>query len=307
MYVGNEALRSGKQFHSTEAVQAHMRDKGQCSLELEGNEEELGAFYDLASLAEESPLWNLDDDDDEGWEDCESDEGEGEAAGEAAAARIEALCAAAAAEEGGDEGEGPFEQLFDEAVSLGVLTEAQLDAITDAIAGGETTAAAAVSEWRDRVATAAAAAASAAARPARAAPSTTTAASAGARYAPLPSSAGAASLNVSRPDGTTREVGHRDFAPFYKQRHHEGGGALALHGGFGPNHAPGSLRALMLQYRAAGVLATAAPPPRAGKGARSEMNKASLHRQARDHVRLGITNNSMAPGMKHYKNQSLQF
>ena len=96
-------------------------------------------------------------------------------------------------------------------------------------------------------------------------------------------------------------------APFYKQRHHEGGGALALHGGFGPNHAPGSLRALMLQYRAAGVLATAAPPPRAGKGARSEMNKASLHRQARDHVRLGITNNSMAPGMKHYKNQSLQF
>ena len=38
VYVGNVALLSGKQFHSLEAVQAHMRAKGQCRFELEDNE-----------------------------------------------------------------------------------------------------------------------------------------------------------------------------------------------------------------------------------------------------------------------------
>ncbi|KAL3920406.1 MAG: hypothetical protein SGPRY_005261, partial [Prymnesium sp.] len=73
------ALLSNKQFHSVEAVQAHMKSKSQCRIELEGtpdarctlpppngftpqppapgNEEELGEFYDLEAMAERSPLW----------------------------------------------------------------------------------------------------------------------------------------------------------------------------------------------------------------------------------------------------------
>ena len=41
VYVGNVSLVNNKAFHSLEAVQSHMRDKGLCRLELEGNEEEL--------------------------------------------------------------------------------------------------------------------------------------------------------------------------------------------------------------------------------------------------------------------------
>ena len=40
VYVGNVAIVSGKQLHSLEACQAHMRDKGACRMELEGHEEE---------------------------------------------------------------------------------------------------------------------------------------------------------------------------------------------------------------------------------------------------------------------------
>lgn len=36
VYVGNLALLTDKEFHSVEAAQAHMRDKGQCRFELEG-------------------------------------------------------------------------------------------------------------------------------------------------------------------------------------------------------------------------------------------------------------------------------
>jgi pre-60S factor REI1 len=39
VYVGNVALVSGKQFHTLEAVQAHMRATGGCRMELEGHEE----------------------------------------------------------------------------------------------------------------------------------------------------------------------------------------------------------------------------------------------------------------------------
>ena len=40
VYVGNVALVSGKQFHSLEACQAHMRDRRECRMELEGHEDE---------------------------------------------------------------------------------------------------------------------------------------------------------------------------------------------------------------------------------------------------------------------------
>jgi len=57
VYIGCFALQDGKQFHSVEAVQAHMRDKGACRFDLEGHEEEFADFYDLEALAAESPLW----------------------------------------------------------------------------------------------------------------------------------------------------------------------------------------------------------------------------------------------------------
>ena len=101
VYVGNVALLSGKQFHSLEAVQGHMRDRRECRMELEGHEEEYAAWYDLEALALKSPLWEWveedesEDDDNEGWEDEEAEGMEGveeeEASGSAAAASSAAV------------------------------------------------------------------------------------------------------------------------------------------------------------------------------------------------------------------------
>jgi pre-60S factor REI1 len=59
VYIGNVALLTDRQFHSVEAVQAHMRSKRQCRVELEGHEDELGEFYDMEALAAGSPLCEL--------------------------------------------------------------------------------------------------------------------------------------------------------------------------------------------------------------------------------------------------------
>ena len=59
VYVANMDLVKEKPFHSVEAVQAHMRDKSLCRFELEGNEDEYEAFYDLDALAAGSPLWDV--------------------------------------------------------------------------------------------------------------------------------------------------------------------------------------------------------------------------------------------------------
>jgi hypothetical protein len=116
-----------------------------------------------------------------------------------------------------------------------------------------------------------------------------------ARYAPLPSSAGAASLGVGG-----KEIGHRQLRTFYKQKY--GGGSTAL----GVAHP--QLHALMLQYAQAGVLSThLANPLLARKAQHSERSYAVLRRAGKAYVKQGLTNNSTANGMKHYKNQSLNY
>mmetsp|Transcript_19870 Transcript_19870/g.58652 ORF Transcript_19870/g.58652 Transcript_19870/m.58652 type:complete len:401 (+) Transcript_19870:56-1258(+) len=58
VYVGCTALVEGKQFHSWQAVQHHMVDKGTTRFELEHNEDEFAPFYDLRALARDSPNWH---------------------------------------------------------------------------------------------------------------------------------------------------------------------------------------------------------------------------------------------------------
>ena len=111
--------------------QSHMRDKGVCRMELEGHEDEFGRYYDMEALAEGSPLWEeveVDDEEEEGGEGLEQP----------------ALGGSAAIEEDGSEpqgwmmvdGEADFDVLFERGVALGVLSEAELDQMTDRVASG---------------------------------------------------------------------------------------------------------------------------------------------------------------------------
>ena len=141
VYVGNVALVTGKQFHSLDACQAHMRDSGGCRIELEGHEEEYEDYYDMVALAEKSPLWEWveveagsdDDDDDDGWED---DDGDG-------AAPME------------EDEEDELGALFERCVALALLSEAQADKLTDCVASGERGEAELIAEWRAKLAAAA--------------------------------------------------------------------------------------------------------------------------------------------------------
>ena len=59
--MGNVSIVTNKAFHTVQAVQSHMRDKGQCRMELEGKEEEFEEFYDMEALAAGSPLWEMEE------------------------------------------------------------------------------------------------------------------------------------------------------------------------------------------------------------------------------------------------------
>lgn len=104
--------------------QSHMRDKRLCRMELEGHEEEFARFYDMEALAEGSPLWEVEE---EVELDEEEEEGEDGVIGEGEPQAWMTL-----------DGEVDFDMLFERGVALGVLSEAELDHMTDQVASGET-------------------------------------------------------------------------------------------------------------------------------------------------------------------------
>jgi len=63
----------------------------------------------------------------------------------------------------------------------------------------------------------------------------------------------------------------------------------------------------MLQYAKAGVLSSHLQLRLAQPRAKNEMTRAQLTRDAKLHVKQGLTNNTTANGMKHFKNRSLNF
>mmetsp|Transcript_16377 Transcript_16377/g.34708 ORF Transcript_16377/g.34708 Transcript_16377/m.34708 type:complete len:563 (-) Transcript_16377:1399-3087(-) len=114
------------------------------------------------------------------------------------------------------------------------------------------------------------------------------------RYVPLPSSTDAASLMLHG-----KEVGHRDLTRYYKQRFRPSGSSLVS--------ASPRLNSLMLQYAKAGVLSSQLQVRMAQPHKHCEVGKKDIQRQARLYVKQGITNNTTANGMKHFKNRSLNF
>ena len=203
VYVGNVSLVNNKAFHSLEAVQSHMRDKGLCRLELEGHEEELGEFYDMDSLAEGSPLWEVEEVE-EDWEDVDEDE-EGEGEGGESSAEGEAapswLLPGGAVD---------FDTLFERAVKLGVVSEAEMDQMTDQVASGGSSEAQLIAAWRAPVL------AAEAQRKARTRAFQDTASvstvSRVVRYTGMPAADDAVSLSLKG-----REIGHRTLRRFYRQ------------------------------------------------------------------------------------------
>lgn len=301
VYIGNVTLVTGRQFHSVEAVQAHMRAKCECRVSLEGCEDELGEFYDLQSLAAASPLWDL--------EEASEDEDEGEGAGERASEAMEVGTGEGAGEGAGEESALPadFDALFERAVSLGVITEAELDGLTDAIAAGSTIEAEATAEWLPAIASAQRKAArQPPAAPAGTSPSTSRT-SYRIVYRPLQLAAPrVAAYAESLPTLAlgSREMGHRSMAKIYKQKFSPTHGtALGAIGVGRPN-----LAALMHQYAEAGVLsAHLAFKLRLHANAKSERDMKAIHVASRLYLKQGLTNNTTINGMKHYKNQSLCF
>lgn len=128
------------------------------------------------------------------------------------------------------------------------------------------------------------------------------------RYRPIGGGSGApdeaGSLTFGRnvgKDGAHRvaiEAGHRSMRQYYKQSYRPEGGAIGVHNP--------QLHALMLQYAAAGVLATHLPSH--GKVTPfHDRSKNQIHRDSKMFVKQGVTNNTTMNGMKHFKNQSLNF
>ena len=207
VYVGNVSLVNNKAFHSLEAVQSHMRDKGLCRLELEGHEEELGEFYDMDSLAEGSPLWEVEEVE-EDWEDVDEDEeGEGEGEGEGGESSAEGEAAPSWLLPGGAV---DFDTLFERAVKLGVVSEAEMDQMTDQVASGGSSEAQLIAAWRAPVL------AAEAQRKARTRAFQDTASvstvSRVVRYTGMPAADDAVSLSLKG-----REIGHRTLRRFYRQ------------------------------------------------------------------------------------------
>ena len=312
VYVGNVALVSGKQFHSLEAVQAHMRATGGCRVELEGHEEEYEDYYDLAALAVKSPLWEWVEE--EGEEEGEED---GEMAEAEAAEPMEPIGEASDDEEVGG-GEDALTHLFEKCVGLELITDAQVDKLTDAVANGEATEAGLLAEWGTRLrnarhsrrAAASAAAASSTADDVSMATSRRTTYMR-VRYRPIAppgstSEAGSLTFGRTAPSGegggrVLMEAGHRSMRTYYKQSYKPEGSTLGA--------ADPKLHALMLQYAKAGVLS--APGGwrggGGGPGIKHERSHTQMQRDSKAFVAQGITNNMTMKGMKHFKNQSLNF
>lgn len=297
VYIGNVALLSDRQFHSVEAVQAHMRSKQQCRVELEGHEEELGEYYDMEALAAGSPLWEIEPASDSE----EEEEGEERMDEE----RMDLEEEAGTSDGGEDDGLPPgFDALFERAVSLGVVSEADVDAFTDAIAAGTTTEAETLALWMPAVRRAHRAATRRAAGRDGGAGS----ASAGAFrvvYRPLqlsaPQAPGVDSLPTLALAG--RDVGHRSMARFFRQKFKPLAGAPGSFGSLGA-HRP-ELALLMQQYAGAGVLSSQLQLKFRPAISLSERNRGDLHREQRMFVMQGVKNNKAGAGMKHFKNQSL--
>eukprot|EP00322_Chrysochromulina_rotalis_P001520 CAMPEP_0115882078 /NCGR_PEP_ID=MMETSP0287-20121206/28799_1 /TAXON_ID=412157 /ORGANISM="Chrysochromulina rotalis, Strain UIO044" /LENGTH=541 /DNA_ID=CAMNT_0003338105 /DNA_START=69 /DNA_END=1694 /DNA_ORIENTATION=+ len=351
VYVGNVALLSGKQFHSLEAVQGHMRDRRECRMELEGHEEEYEAWYDLHALANKSPLWEWveeedsddDDDDDDEEDDSDGNRAASSTAADAAMAEVDAGPATAAGASGGgmtavdvrslspEELEEMLSELFDQCVRVRLLSEAQVDSLTDQVCTGEATDAQLYTEWSAKLAdrlrseeggaSASEAAFSAAARPADAMSVATSARSTRwtVRYRPVGGGAAGSGPDAEvgalrvrseagsiRADGsivprdTARELGHRAMKTFYRQKFRPGHGD-GISGVSNPE-----MHALMVQYSNAGVLAHPMPAAKA-PAAKFERNRAQVNLDKKMMVRQGDTNNLTAPGRKHFKNQSLNF
>jgi pre-60S factor REI1 len=70
--VGCVCMWCNKAFHSLGAVQAHMRDKAHCKMNLEGCEEEYQDFYDVELMSKTRGL--LPDDEDDAWDTEEEEE-----------------------------------------------------------------------------------------------------------------------------------------------------------------------------------------------------------------------------------------
>lgn len=287
VYIGNVALLTGRQFHSVEAVQAHMRSKGQCRFELEGNEDEFGEYYDMEALAAGSPLWEL-----EAVSDGE-EQGEEEADGEA-----------------GEEGDiglpDGFDALFERAVSLGVVSEADVDSLTDSIAAGSMTEDEALAEWLPAVRHAQRAARR---RDGKTADATASSVPSGGSYRVV-----YRPLALSVPEGPgveslptlnlgDREAGHRSMAKYFKQKYKPSANEPGSLGSLGV-HRP-ELARLMHQYADAGVLSTQLQIKFKPSSVKSELNRRDLHKEQRMHVMQGLKNNTAGPGRKHYKEQSL--
>lgn len=105
-----------------------------------------------------------------------------------------------------------FDEIVTEARRLNLITESQIDAMTDSVASGESSEAKLADEWRSKVAHAQAEAsaggdggddASVASRSLRVV------------YRPMGESSAAASLQLD----SSREIGHRGMSVYYKQRH----------------------------------------------------------------------------------------
>ena len=312
VYVGNVAIVSGKQFHSLEAVQAHMRAvPGACKMELEGHEEEYAPYYDMEALAEKSPLWEWveeeeSEDDEDGWED---DDGDGE--------EVVPMEEGGGAVGGGEEeDDDPLSALFEKCVRLNLLSEGQVDQLTDAVASGEATEEKLFDEWSQKLESAQKQQAAAAKQGAGEADDASMASSRRmvlrVRYRPIASGpsdeAGTLAFNRSSASGnqrTTVEVGHRSMRTYYKQSYKPENGSVSP-----------QLHALMIQYAKAGVLAA---PPGGGalvagrkhqaplSSAEAKAQRQQVHREKRAHLAQGLNNNMTMSGMKHFKNQSLQF
>ncbi|KAL1524429.1 hypothetical protein AB1Y20_019324 [Prymnesium parvum] len=280
VYVGNVALMHDKQFHSVEAVQAHMKSKNQCRFELEGHEEEYGEFYDLEALAERSPLWQyveVEDDDEEDWVDADEEEADTHSNG------------------GGDNAEGgELEGVLERLRVLGILSEAEVDRITDSIAEGTEDEAQALTKMKAKLK------AAEGSGPSDQASTSRSRVTMAVRYRTM-GDLEAGALTVSKADGTKREIGHRSMKAYYKQSYRPADTSLGV---VNP-----ALERLMLQYAEAGVLTTRTDSNLSGYRARGQ-NEMSYNAQRiadKKHMQQGLINNTTAKGMKHFKNQSLNF
>jgi len=221
---------------------------------------------------------------------------------------------------GAEELEELLSELLDECVRMELLTEQQVDQLTDMVASGETTDARLYVEWSAKLqaassragpsaaaesASASSAAAAAAKDDAMSVVSSSRSVRLRVRYRPLNRiEAGSLTLPSKGSDALTtspsREIGHRSLRTYYRQRYRPEGDALGA--------ANPELAALMLQYSKAGVLTNPMPSQGVrGPVIKHERTKQQLHRDKKAFVAQGMTNNTTMNGMKHYKNQSLNF